>query len=195
MVNLIEIDKLIENCWQEQMIETIPFEKTDEVRDQIFNKLSSYLSDFVDIYSKKEADILAPSYQYNHKIELKKEGKPLIMNPLYQMNLEQLQLMKKYLFKHLNKEFIVNNNSSFTAPILFVKKSNKNWRFCIDYKQLNSYIEIDLYPLSFINEMLVKLQEITIFIKIDIRHIFTEYILNIKIGAIYEIWARPNGGI
>ncbi len=83
---------------------------------------------------QKEADTLVPSYQYDHKIEFKKEGKPLIMNPLYQMNLEQLQLMKEYLFEHLSKGFIINKSSPFAAPMLFVKKPGRGWRLCIDYK-------------------------------------------------------------
>ncbi len=90
------------------------------------------------------------------------------------MNLEQLQFIKEYLLKHLNKGFIINNNSPFTAPILFAKKSSRDWRFCMDYRWLNSHIEIDPYPLSLIDKVLAKLQEATIFTKIDVRHAFNQ---------------------
>ncbi len=73
------------------------------------------------------------------------------------MNLEQLQLIKEYLLEHLNKGFIINNNSSFATLILYTKKPDKGWKFCMDYRQLNSYTEIDPYSLPFIDKVLTKL--------------------------------------
>ncbi len=42
----------------------------------------------------------------------------------------------------------------------------------MDYRKLNIYIEIDLYPLFLINEVFNKFQGVTIFIKVDVRQAF-----------------------
>ncbi len=44
----------------------------------------------------------------------------------------------------------------------------------MDYWKLNTYIEIDLYPLSLIDEVFNKLQGVMIFTKVDIRQAFNQ---------------------
>ncbi len=58
--------------------------------------------------------------------------------------------------------------------MLYAKKSERGWRFYIDYQKLNIHIKIDLYPLFLIDEVFNKLQDITIFIKVDIWQTFNQ---------------------
>ena len=46
---------------------------------------------------------------------------------------EKLQKVKEYLFKNLDKGFIVLSKASFASLILFVIKLNGSLHFCVDY--------------------------------------------------------------
>ena len=43
----------------------------------------------------------------------------------------------KYLNKNLKKEFIILNKILFALLILFIKKSNNDLHFYVDYRKLN----------------------------------------------------------
>ena len=49
------------------------------------------------------------------------------------MSLEQLELIKVYLKDHLKKSFIVSSDALYASSVLFAKKSEEGWRFCVDY--------------------------------------------------------------
>jgi len=58
----------------------------------------------------------------DHNIVLKSSSKELAPSPLYNISLEQLELVKAYLQEHLQKGFIIPSDIPFAAPILFTKK-------------------------------------------------------------------------
>ncbi len=183
-VTLDEIDRLIEERWEEKRaralqirISTIqgglPDTKSDEVRRLITEKLPLYLADYADVCSKTNSDVLPPSRSYDHKIKFKDPSKPFQnISPLYQMSMEHLQLLKEYLQENLQKGFISRSQSPYASPVLYAKKPGGGWRFCMDYRKLNTHTEIDLYPLPLIDEVLNKLQGVTIFTKVDMRQAF-----------------------
>ena len=53
---------------------------------------------------------------------------------------DKLLVIKKYINKHLNKEFIRPSISLVAAPILLTKKLEEGIRFYIDYRGLNAII-------------------------------------------------------
>ncbi len=95
---------------------------------------------------------------YNHKIELIDE-ETSSRSKLYQMFNHKLQKIKKYLIKHLNKEFIFFSFTSYVSLILFIKKKDNSLRFYIDYRKLNALIKWNHYFLSLINETFTYIQE------------------------------------
>ncbi len=95
---------------------------------------------------------------YDHKIELiNKEMSS--RSRLYQMFNHKLQKIKKYLIKHLNKEFIFFSFTLYISLILFIKKKDDSLRFCVNYRKLNALIKRDHYSLSLIDEILTCIQE------------------------------------
>jgi len=71
----------------------------------------------------------------------------------------KLQKIKKYLIKHLNKEFIFSSFVSYVLLILFAEKKDESLRFCVNYRKLNALIKQNRYSLSLINETLAHIQE------------------------------------
>jgi len=67
---------------------------------------------------------------------------------------KELEVVKKYLTKNLDKGFINPSQAPFVAPILFVKKPDGSLRFCINYRKLNLLIKKDRYLLPLIDETL-----------------------------------------
>ena len=131
-------------------------------------KLPQQYWEFAEIFSKKVSDQL-PLHKdkMNHDIILKNEN-ILTLSSLYSMSLKQLELIKTYLKNHLKKSFIVLSDASYASSVLFAKKPEGRWRFCVDYQKLNAIIKKDKYPLPLIEETLAWLVRMKVFIKLNV---------------------------
>ena len=67
--------------------------------------------------------------------------------PLYQE-------VKSYIEDLLNKQFIVKSKSSYSSPIVCVRKKDGTLRLCIDYRELNRRTVPDRHPIPRIQETL-----------------------------------------
>ena len=59
------------------------------------------------------------------------------------MLLQKLDAVKCYLDSYLGKECFQANLALYLSLILFVKKSNRGIRFCVDYQRLNTITKKD----------------------------------------------------
>lgn len=130
-----------------------------------------YLKPYASVFSKKESNQLPPHRPCDHKIELL-PGPELPTSPLYSMSLEQLDALKTYLKEALEKGFIVPSSAPFASPVLFARKADGSWRFCVDYRKLNERTVKNRYPLPLIDETLRQLGRAKYFTKLDIRQAF-----------------------
>ena len=130
-------------------------------------KLPPEYHEFIDVFSRKEADTLPPHRPYDHKVELKEDAK-LPISRLYPISRDELLVLKKYLEEHLNKGFIRPSSSPISSPVLFVKKPGGGLRLCVDYRALNALSKKNQYPLPLIRETLDRLVKAKYFTKLDI---------------------------
>jgi hypothetical protein len=84
----------------------------------------------------------------------------------------EIEKLHRYLNENLIKKFIRASRFHVVSFVMFVKKSEKELRFCVNYRALNVITIKNYYSLSLIVETLHRLTKIKIFIKIDIIVIF-----------------------
>nr|GEY41356.1 putative reverse transcriptase domain-containing protein [Tanacetum cinerariifolium] len=69
----------------------------------------------------------------------------------------------------IDRGFIRPSTSLWGAPVLFVKKKDKSFRMCIDYRELNKLTLKNRYPLPRIDDLFDQLQGSSVYSKIDLR--------------------------
>ena len=87
----------------------------------------------------------------------------------YRVNPELTKITNIQLDKMVKEGVIKAHVSSpYSSPVLMVKKKSGDWRFCIDYRQLNTKLKLDVYPLPIINDVIDSLNGATIFSHLDL---------------------------
>jgi hypothetical protein len=122
--------------------------------------MSQKYHDFLNVFFKKKADILSSHKKHDHCIKLEKNHESNHEYALfYNLSEEELLLIKKYLKKHLKKDFIESSIASYASSILFAKKSDDELRFCVNYKKLNFITKKNKYSIFFIAETIARLSK------------------------------------
>ena len=90
-------------------------------------------SDFEDVFSKKSVTILPEYIEINMHVSDLQKSKQLSYGPIYSLKPVELKILKTYIKTNLANGFIYLFKSSISAPILFNKKPNRSFWFCVDY--------------------------------------------------------------
>jgi hypothetical protein len=135
--------------------------------------------EFLDIFGKKEANVLPPHSAIDHEIPLKPGEQPP-WKPLYGMSESELTSLREFIKENLANNFICPSSSPARAPVLFVKKKDGSLRLYVDYHGLNDLTIKNRYPLPLIQEILDHVGRAKIFTKLDLRGAYN--LLRIKAG-------------
>lgn len=92
--------------------------------------LQFLLDDFEELFAATSQ--LHPSRIYDHHIPLLPDAKPPNIRPYHYGSLQKNEI-EKAMQELLNVGFIRPNHSSFSFPVLLVKKKEGTWWMCIDY--------------------------------------------------------------
>ena len=125
----------------------------------MLNKLFINYYNYANVFDRSQANILFSYRFYDYKLKFaeRADKNTLFKNRIYSILNYKFEQIKKYLNKHLKKEFIIFNYALFASFVLFIKKSNKELRFCVNYKKLNVIIKRNRYFILLIDEILIKI--------------------------------------
>ncbi|GKD61880.1 putative nucleotidyltransferase, ribonuclease H, partial [Tanacetum coccineum] len=149
-VFLVQMMKKEETVASEKQIEDVPV-----------------VRDFPEVFLE-DLPGLPPTRQVEFHIELIPGAAPVARAPDHLAPTEMKELSEQ--LKELSdKGFIRPSSSPWKAPILFVKKKDRSFRICIDYRELNKLTVKNRYPLPRIDDLFDQLQGSSIYSKIDVR--------------------------
>ncbi|CAJ2641138.1 unnamed protein product [Trifolium pratense] len=96
---------------------------------------------------------LPPSRAHNHTIPLMEGTNPVKVKP-YRYPHSQKAQIEIMIQDMLQQGIIQTSTSSFSSPIVLVKKKDGTWRFCTDYRALNAITVKDCFPIPTVDELL-----------------------------------------
>ncbi|KAL0186184.1 hypothetical protein M9458_017854, partial [Cirrhinus mrigala] len=128
---------------------------------------AEYMS-FQDVFSKQAATQLPPHRPWDCAIDLLLEAQ-LPKGRVYPLSIPESQAMEEYIKEALQQGFIQPSTSPAASSFFFVGKKDGGLRPCIDYRQLNSQIIQQPYPLPLVPAALEELRGAQVFTKLDLR--------------------------
>ncbi|GKE73099.1 hypothetical protein Tco_1535140 [Tanacetum coccineum] len=94
---------------------------------------------------------LPPIREIEFRIELTPGAIPVAKSP-YRLAPSEMGELSGQLKELQDKGFIRPSSSPWGAPVLFVKKKDRSFRMCIDYRELNKLTIKNHYPLPRISK-------------------------------------------
>ena len=136
------------------------------------------VQDFEDVFH----DIFGPlqKREIDFCIELVPETLPISKAPYWMAPTEMFDL-KKQVQELEDLGFVRPSTSPWGAPVLFVKKKDRTFRFCIDYRELNKVTIKNKYPLPRIDDLFNQLQGSRVFSKIDLRSGYHQLLVRLEV--------------
>jgi hypothetical protein len=136
----------------------------DEV--SVHEELKPLLKKFAEVF--QDTIKLPPMRSKAHQIKLIPNHGAVNVRP-YRYPHHQKEEIEKQIDDLLKAGVIRQSMSAFSSPVILVKKKDKSWRMCVDYRALNKATVPDKYPIPIVDELLDELFGATIFSKIDLK--------------------------
>ncbi|CAJ2672993.1 unnamed protein product [Trifolium pratense] len=137
-----------------------------ESSSEIPSDLEEILQQFHEVF--KDEIQLPPERSQVHHIKLFPGHGAINVRP-YRYPHHQKEEIERQVAELLNAGVIRQSMSEYSSPVILVKKKDKSWRMCVDYRALNKATIPDKYPIPIVDELLDELYGSNIFSKIDLK--------------------------
>lgn len=138
-------------------------------RDELLPEQRDVLQNFVSAKFKLMKSSLGCTHLVKHEIVT---DSPPIKQRYYPVSPVVQKHIDEELNNMLNLGVIEKSNSSWSSPILLVKKKEGGYRFCVDFRKLNSVTKKDAYPIPYVSSILDRLKGAKYLSSIDIKSAF-----------------------
>ncbi|KAL0164216.1 hypothetical protein M9458_039969, partial [Cirrhinus mrigala] len=146
---------------------------------------------FQDVFSKQAATQLPPHRPWDCAIDLL-PGAQLPKGRVYPLSIPERQAMEEYISEALAQGFIQPSTSPAASSFFFVGKKDGGLWPCIDYRQLNSQVIQQPYPLPLVPAALEELRGAQVFTKLDLRSAYN--LVRIRAGDEWKTaFVTPTG--
>ena len=150
------------DIWATALVSVTPPENSETVPPEVAVVIERFESVF------GEPTELPPHREYDHAVPLTPDAHPFNLRP-YRYTPLQKDEIERQVQAMITAGTIVPSSSPFASPVLLVKKKDGSWRFCVDYRRLNSLTVKNKFPLPVIDELLDELAGTKYFSKLDLR--------------------------
>lgn len=128
------------------------------------NILQGIISEFRDVLTKEIGRANCPPYE----IKVKGSPAPVQTRP-YQCNPERMKALKSIVENMLRQQIIEPSSSQWCSPAFVVPKRDKNeYRMVCDFRKVNQYIELDLFPTPHIENLFEYMADASYFTSFDL---------------------------
>ena len=143
-----------------------PLDKIPRAKDH--PELEELLEKFRDVFPADLPLNLPPEREIFMRIPVKEGSDPPCQAP-YRLHEDAKQTVEETIRYLMDHGLVRESLSEYGAPITLAKKPDGTWRFCTDYRRLNSITKEAKYPIPRIEDCLDKLRGAKYFSKLDLR--------------------------
>ena len=136
--------------------------ETEEQERQLAELLRKYST----VFSTGDEDVGLTDL-VEHSIPVAPGTRP-IRQPPHRLGPEKEAEAERQVQELLKKGLIEPAGGAWSSPVVLVRKKDKSWRFCVDYRRLNTVTQQDAYPLPRIDESLEALAGSKFFTTLDL---------------------------
>ena len=137
-------------------------------------ELQSLLDAYSDLFEPPTS--LPPSRAYDHEIPLIPGAAPILVRP-YRYPPKLKDKIEKQVQEILSQGLILHSHSSFSSPVLLVRKKDGGYRFCVDFRHLNALTLKSKFPVPVFDQLMDEIAHARWFSTLDLQAGFHQILL------------------